>query len=181
MLPSFEFADSCAFVANRAQRREDSPRAPHTSAACEAPRGMVLVLFAITFAAAMAQLIVLGALPTFAAELDVSGTEVAWLLTAFMVANAVTTPIIGRLGDMFGYRRVLTVVLLLFVVGTVICVVADLSGSYFGLVAGRVLQGTSGGVFPIVIGMVRAALPAERAPPTRRPTASASRCPRAAS
>lgn len=173
MLPSFEFADSCAFFVNRSPRNgegdldgpPEAPREPRASAAGDAPRGMVLVLFAITFAAAMAQLIVLGALPTFAAELDVSGTAVAWLLTAFMVANAVTTPIFGRLGDMFGYRRVLTGVLLLFVVGTLICVVADMSGSYLGLLVGRALQGTSGGVFPLVIGMVRAVLPGERALP----------------
>lgn len=126
---------------------------------------MVPALFVIAFGSAVAQLIVLGALPTFAAELEVSGTQVTWLLTAFMLVNGVTTPIVGRLGDMYGYRLVLTVTMLVFVAGTAICVVANLAGSYPGSIAGRSLQGVSGGVFPLIMGTVRATVPTERALP----------------
>jgi MFS family permease len=126
---------------------------------------MVPALFVIAFASAVAQLIVLGALPTFAAELDVSGAQVTWLLTAFMLVNGVTTPIVGRLGDMYGYRLVLTVTMLIFVVGTAICVAANLAGSYPGSLLGRSLQGISGGVFPLIMGTVRATVPTERALP----------------
>jgi nitrate/nitrite transporter NarK len=68
------------------------------------------------FAASTAQTVVIAALPVFAREFGVSGAAAPWALTAFMLASAVATPIAGRLGDLFGYRRIALVCLGIFVV-----------------------------------------------------------------
>jgi EmrB/QacA subfamily drug resistance transporter len=127
-------------------------------------RGLVPAIFAAALAAALAQTIVLGALPVFRRDLGVSQTEVAWVLTAFMLASGVTTPIFGRLGDMLGYRRVLVGCLLIFAAGTVVAALGAQAGDYRVLLAGRVVQGLSGGVFPLAFGIVRSAVPASRIP-----------------
>ncbi|MBO2445516.1 MFS transporter [Actinomadura barringtoniae] len=113
---------------------------------------MVPALMAAALSAALAQTIVLAALPAFGREFGVSPAAATWALTAFMLASAVTTPIAGRLGDMFGHRRALLACLALFAAGSLVCALA---GSLGWLVAGRALQGTAGGVFPLAFGIVR--------------------------
>ena len=113
-------------------------------------------------AASTAQTIVIAALPAFAAGLAVDGTAATWTLTAFMLAGAAATPVFGRLGDLYGYRRALVVCLGFFAVGTVLCVVGVLIGQFATLVAGRVVAGVSGGVFPLAFGLVRHGVPEAR-------------------
>jgi len=120
------------------------------------------VLLLAAFGVALAQTIVLAVLAVFARDLDVAATGATWLLTAFMLASAVATPVAGRLGDLFGHRRVIATGLALLLVGSVVAAVSTQLGSYTGVVAGRVLQGLSGGVFPCAFGLARQSVPAER-------------------
>ncbi|MEW1721387.1 MFS transporter [Streptomyces sp. NPDC093109] len=120
------------------------------------------VLLLAAFGVAIAQTIVLAALAVFARELDVSATGATWLLTAFMLASAVATPVAGRIGDLFGHRRVIVTGLALLLAGSLVAAVSTEFGSYTGVVAGRVIQGFSGGVFPCAFGLARQNLPAER-------------------
>ncbi|MEV1026635.1 MFS transporter [Streptomyces sp. NPDC050264] len=124
--------------------------------------GWSLVLLLAAFGVAIAQTIVLAALGVYARELNVSATGATWLLTAFMLASAVATPVGGRLGDLFGHRRVIVTGLALLLAGSVAAAVSTQLGSYTGVVAGRVLQGLSGAVFPCAFGLARQAIPAER-------------------
>ncbi|OEV07966.1 MFS transporter [Streptomyces nanshensis] len=120
------------------------------------------MLLLAAFSVAIAQTIVLAALTAFARGLDVSTTAAAWLLTAFMLASAVATPVAGRIGDLFGHRRVILIGLVLLLAGSVAAAVSTLLDSYAGVVTGRVLQGLSGGVFPCAFGLARQTLPAAR-------------------
>ncbi len=72
-----------------------------------------------------------------------------------MLASAVATPIAGRLGDLVGYRRVLVVCLLCLAVGSGLAAVADRGGWFAWMVVGRVVQGFSGGAFPLAFGLAR--------------------------
>src|SRR4051794_41527043 len=69
------------------------------------------------------------------------------------------TPIIGRLGDMFGKKRLLIVTLGAFAIGSTLCAVAPSIGV---LIAGRVIQGTAGGLFPLAFAIVRDELPRDK-------------------
>ena len=126
--------------------------------------GVVPVLLVAAFTASFAQTVVIAALPGFGRDLGAATTEVAWVLTAFMLSSAVTSPIAGKLGDLFGYRRVLVACLLCFTAGTVVAALGLGAHSLGLLIAGRAVQGVSGGVFPLAFGIVRTALPPSRVP-----------------
>jgi MFS family permease len=77
---------------------------------------------------------------------------VGWTITSFLLASAVSAAICGRLGDMFDRRRVLLIVIILSIIGSLI---AGFSDSISGVVVGRVIQGSAGAIFPLCIGIVR--------------------------
>jgi EmrB/QacA subfamily drug resistance transporter len=99
------------------------------------------------------------ALPEIQHELGVSQTQVTWVLTVYLLTASVATPIVGRLGDMFGKERMLVVTLVAFGTGLLI---AALSHSLELLVAGRAIQGLGGAVFPLAFGIIRDEFPREK-------------------
>jgi len=119
----------------------------------------VLLLAGVSFA--LSQTLVIPALPEIGDHLDASATATSWLLTAFLLSASIATPIVGKLGDIHGKGRVLTVVLLVFAAGAVVCA---LGRTIEVVIAGRVLQGVAGGVFPLAFGIVRDTFPRERMP-----------------
>jgi EmrB/QacA subfamily drug resistance transporter len=123
------------------------------------PSLVVLFLSLGGLSFAVLQSLVAPALPTIAADLHASTGSISWVLTAYLLAASVLTPILGRLGDMVGKRRVLLVVLVLLAAGTVLC---GLAHSLTVLVLGRALQGAAGAILPLSIGIVRDELPREK-------------------
>ena len=120
---------------------------------------VVLFLSLGGLAFALLQSLVAPALPVIATDLQASTTDISWVLTAYLLSASVLTPILGRLGDMVGKRKILLVVLALLAAGTVL---AALATTLPMLVAGRVLQGAAGAILPLSIGIVRDELPQER-------------------
>jgi MFS family permease len=110
-------------------------------------------------ASALQQSLVLPALPDVQRELGVSTATAGWVLSAYLISGGVATPIAGRLGDLYGKRRVLLWVLAIFAAGTALSAVAS---SFALLCAGRAVQGVSSGVFPLAFGIVRDQLPPDR-------------------
>ena len=117
----------------------------------------VLVLSALAYA--LSQTMVAPALPQIQADLHTTTTTVTFVLTAYLLTASVATPIVGRLGDMFGKERMLVIVLVIFATGSL---VAALSHSIGMLIAGRAIQGVGGAVFPLAFGIIRDEFPAER-------------------
>jgi MFS family permease len=118
-----------------------------------------VLAFAMTVVA-IANVIVVPLLGELSAKLHASATAAAWSLIIVVLIGGVTTPVFGRLGDLFGYRKVLIVVFAGLTLGTVVCATAS---SMPVFLAGRVLQGFVGGVLPVAIGVVRNNVRAERA------------------
>jgi EmrB/QacA subfamily drug resistance transporter len=102
---------------------------------------------------------VLPALPSLERDLHTSATGAAWVLTAFLLAAAVATAIIGRLGDMYGKDKLLLLTLVILADSTLL---AAVSRSLTMLIIARVLQGVAGGVFPLSFAIVRDEFPQER-------------------
>ena len=78
----------------------------------------VLSLSALAYV--LLQSMVLPALPEIGRALHTSQSTVAWVLTAYLISASVATPVLGRLGDMFGKKRVLLIVLAFLIVGSVL-------------------------------------------------------------
>jgi EmrB/QacA subfamily drug resistance transporter len=128
------------------------PRADHTRVVF-----LSLVLAGIVFA--LSQTVVSPALPEIQRQYGADAASAAWILTGYLLAASVATPIVGKLGDLFGRGKVLTIVLLVFAAGSAVCALAP---SLAVLVLGRVIQGVGGGIFPLAFGIIRETFPPER-------------------
>ena len=120
------------------------------------PSGVLIVLLLAGVSFALSQTLVIPALPQIGRELGASPSAASWLLTGFLLSASVATPIVGKLGDLFGKDKVLGGVLLLFSAGSVLCALGDSVGV---VIAGRVIQGVAGGVFPLAFGIIRDSFP----------------------
>jgi EmrB/QacA subfamily drug resistance transporter len=129
----------------------------------DARRAHYNVTFAILAIAGMAyallQSLVLPALRPIQLDLHTTTTAAGWILTAYLLSASVATPIAGRLGDMFGKKRTLVVVLAVLAVGTLISAIATSIGL---MIVGRVVQGAGGAIFPLAFGILRDEFPPER-------------------
>src|SRR3954465_10969536 len=130
-------------------------------AAGTSPRIILAVLSLGGIAYALLQSLVVPALPEIQTSLHTSESAVGWVLTAFLLSASVATPIIGRLGDMYGKERLLMIVLLMLALGTLISAVASSLGL---MLLGRVIQGAGGGIFPLAFSIIRDEFPNERVP-----------------
>jgi EmrB/QacA subfamily drug resistance transporter len=136
-----------------------SPRAAATSLARPAarrtsssqlisPRRRNLIFLAIVLGmllAALDQTIVATALPTIVADLGDAGHQ-SWVVTSYLLASTIATALAGKLGDLFGRKRVFQAAVVFFVVGSVLC---GLAQSMAMLVGSRALQGIGGGAITV--------------------------------
>jgi EmrB/QacA subfamily drug resistance transporter len=105
------------------------------------------------------QSLILPALPALARHYESSLIATSWLVTGFLLAAVVAIPLLGRLGDMFGRRRLLLVALGAFTVGGLICA---LSSSIELVIAGRIVQGVGSASGALMLGLLRDSVPPER-------------------
>ena len=105
---------------------------------------------------ALLQSLVAPALPDIQHALHTSEGSVSWVLTSYLLSASVATPLIGRLGDIYGKEHVLLIVLALLSFGTL---VSALSTSLALMLVGRTIQGAAGGIFPLAFGIIRDEFP----------------------
>jgi MFS family permease len=117
----------------------------------------VLALGVASFS--LLQSLVIPVLPTIQEAVGTTQAAITWMLTGYLLSAAAFTPILGRLGDMVGKRRVLIGALLVLAAG---CALAAVATSVTGLVVARVIQGAGGGVVPLAFGMIRDEFPDEK-------------------
>src|ERR1700749_2634507 len=125
-----------------------NPAADGESSALISPQRRNLIFVAIVLGmllAALDQTIVATALPTIVADLGDAGHQ-SWVVTSYLLASTIITALAGRLGDLFGRKRVFQAAVALFVVGSALC---GISQSMAMLVGARALQGLGGGAITV--------------------------------
>ncbi|MBB6119139.1 MFS transporter [Nocardiopsis algeriensis] len=105
------------------------------------------------------QTLVIPLLPDMPEILGVSADDASWLVTATLLTGAVATPIVARMADMYGKRRMLLISLLVMTAGSL---VAALGGSFGPLIVGRAMQGFGASLIPVGISIMRDQLPREK-------------------
>jgi EmrB/QacA subfamily drug resistance transporter len=123
------------------------------------PTRTLLVLGVAGLSFALAQTTLIPAIPDLVESLHTDASGVTWTLTGYLLAAAVFTPLVGRLGDMFGKRRMLVIALGALAAGSVLSAV---SSNLWVVVAGRAVAGVAGGIFPLCFGIIRDEFPRER-------------------
>jgi EmrB/QacA subfamily drug resistance transporter len=124
--------------------------------------GVVLAVLSLgALAYAVLSSAVIPALPVIQHALHASETGVTWLLTGFLLSASVGTAIIGKLGDLYGKRRMLIWTLLILAAGTLLAAVA---GTLTLVIIARIIQGVAGGIFPLAFGIMRDEFPPDKVP-----------------
>ncbi|MCG8293243.1 MDR family MFS transporter [Pseudomonas entomophila] len=123
-----------------------SPSLPATGTAHPPIPLLLGALLLVMFLAALDQTIVSTALPTIVS--DLGGLRwLSWVVTAYLLASTVVVPLYGKFGDLYGRKRVLQVAIVLFLVGSALCGMAQ---DMTELVLLRALQGLGGGGLMVV-------------------------------
>ena len=107
------------------------------------------------------QSLIIPALPELQRTLHSNPADATWIMTAYLLSSAVFTPIVGRVGDMFGKKRMTVATLGILVVGSAL---AALATSLPVMLVARVIQGVSGGVLALAFGIIRDEFPAAKVP-----------------
>ena len=117
------------------------------------------VLSAGVGAYALLQSLVIPVLTTVQQQLHTSQDTATWVLTAYLLSASIATPILGRVGDMFGKERVFVATLIALAIGSLLAAVAPSIGL---MIVARVIQGFGGGMIPVAFGIIRDEFPPEK-------------------
>ncbi|WP_242614626.1 MFS transporter, partial [Actinomadura roseirufa] len=127
------------------------------------PRGGARTLIAVLaftgIVVALQQTLLIPMIGRLPELLHASMADATWAMTATLLSGAVATPIMGRLGDLYGKRRMILVSIVAVVLGSLM---AAVTSQLMIVVAGRAVQGFSMGAIPLGISLMRDALPRER-------------------
>jgi MFS family permease len=117
------------------------------------------ILSGLGIIAMSAETMVLPAIPDFIVDLDISYQDSSWILAVILVTGAVMTPIVGKLSDIYGKKKVLLVILAVYILGLLLGAMAT---NFLSLVTARVLQGIGISMFPIAFSILRDKFPPKK-------------------
>src|ERR1051326_2743188 len=120
---------------------------------------VLAILSCIATMVMYAETMLIPAIPDLIKDFHVSYSMSSWILTAYLVSGAVMTPIAGKLSDIYGRKKILLSIMIIYAVGVSLSGVA--TNIYFMLIA-RTIQGIGMSMFPIAFGIVRDVFPREK-------------------
>jgi MFS family permease len=123
------------------------------------PGVLIAVLAAAGISVSLMQTLMIPLIPELPTLLHTSPDNASWAITVTLLTAAVTTPVFGRLGDMYGPKPMLIVCAATLTVGSLI---AAVTSSLLPFIVGRGLQGFGIPIIPLAISVLRAAIPADR-------------------
>ena len=119
----------------------------------------LIILSSIALITMYGETMLLPAIPDLVNEFEISYNTSSWILTAYLITGAVMTPIVGKLSDIHGKKKVLIVIMVVYSVGTL---VGGLSSDIVLMVISRVIQGIGIAMFPVAFGIIREKFPEEK-------------------
>jgi MFS family permease len=120
---------------------------------------VLAVLSSIATMVMYAETMLIPALPDLIHEFNVSYSISSWILTAYLIPGAVMTPIAGKLSDIYGKKKVLLIIMAIYIAGLALAVV---SSSIYMLIISRAIQGIGMAMFVIAFGIIRDQFPREK-------------------
>jgi MFS family permease len=101
----------------------------------------------------------LPAIPDIIKEFNISYSTSSWILSAYLIAGAVATPIASKISDIYGRKKMVIIIMLFYILGIAI---GGLSPNIDFLITARVLQGIGISMFPIAFSIIRDQFPKEK-------------------
>ena len=120
---------------------------------------MLAILSCIATMVMYAETMLIPAIPDLINDFHVSYSTSSWILTAYLIAGAVMTPIAGKLSDIYGRKKTLLVIMVIYAIGVSM---AGFASDIYFMIFARVIQGIGMSMFPIAFGMIRDQFPREK-------------------
>src|SRR5437899_6396634 len=117
------------------------------------------ILSCLGLIAMYGETMVLPAIPDFIRDFNISYSTSSWILSSYLIAGAVMTPIAGKLSDIYGKKKILLVVLTVYCFGIL---AAGFANSIEFMVAARIAQGVIVSIFPVAFGIIREVFPMKK-------------------
>jgi MFS family permease len=102
---------------------------------------------------------ILPAIPDFIHKFNISYSTSSWLLSAYIIAAAVTTPIGGKLSDIYGKKKILLIIMAVYAAGIM---AGRFATNIEFMLAARIAQGVGMAMFPVAFGIIREVLPEKK-------------------
>ncbi|MDE1876479.1 MAG: MFS transporter [Thaumarchaeota archaeon] len=102
---------------------------------------------------------VLPAIPDFIKDFNVTYSVSSWILSSYLIAGAVMTPIAGKLSDVYGKKKILLIVMMIYAAGIL---GGGFANSFGTMILARIAQGVGISMFPIAFGIVRDIFPVQK-------------------
>ena len=133
---------------------------PETSEKIRTSAWMTLAILGSTVLITMyGETMLLPAIRDIIRDFDISYTTSSWILTAYLISGAVSTPIVGKLSDIYGRKKMVAIILIIYIIGIS---AGGLSTNISFLLIARVIQGIGISIFSIAFGIIRDQLPKDK-------------------
>jgi MFS family permease len=120
---------------------------------------MLAILSCIATMVMYAETMLIPAIPDLIKDFDVSYSMSSWVLTAYLIVGAVMTPIAGKLSDIYGRKKILLIIMVIYAIGVSM---AGFALDIYFMIFARAIQGIGMSMFPIAFGMIRDQFPREK-------------------
>jgi MFS family permease len=119
----------------------------------------LIILSSLALIAMYGETMLIPAIPILVKDFKIPYNTSSWILTAYLIAGAVMTPIIGKLSDIYGKKKILMLVMVIYSIGTFL---GGISGNIFMMIISRVVQGIGLAMFPVAFAIIREKFPEEK-------------------
>src|ERR687893_2174375 len=120
---------------------------------------MLAILSCIATMVMYAETMLIPGIPDLIRDFHVSYSMSSWILTSYLIAGAVMTPIAGKLSDIYGRKKILLVIMVIYAIGVSI---AGFASDVYFMIFARAIQGIGMSMFPIAFGIIRDQFPREK-------------------
>ncbi len=117
------------------------------------------ILSSLALIAMYGETMLIPAIPILVNNFKIPYNTSSWILTSYLIAGAVMTPIVGKLSDIHGKKKILLLVMLIYTIGTFF---GGVSQNIFIMIFSRVIQGIGLSMFPVAFSIIREKFPAEK-------------------
>ncbi|HEY6657659.1 MAG TPA: MFS transporter [Nitrososphaeraceae archaeon] len=144
----------------RDRKRIEKHRTTKTAVIYSRSARFLLVLLSSTLLVIMfSETMLLPAIPEIMQDFNIPYSTAAWIFSAYLIVAAVMTPIAGKLSDIYGNKKILLILLILYVVGVV---AGGFSDNISFLLASRIIQGVGLAAVPVAFSIIRDSFPPEK-------------------
>ncbi|MGC2562207.1 MAG: MFS transporter [Nitrososphaeraceae archaeon] len=120
---------------------------------------MLAILSCIATMVMYAETMLIPAIPDLIGHFHVSYGMSSWILTSYLIAGAVMTPIAGKLSDIYGRKKILLIIMVIYAIGVSM---AGFASDIYFMIFARAIQGVGMSMFPIAFAMIRDQFPREK-------------------